>query len=102
MTVAAITKVWAANDPYANDGLGTSTALGMGFLRTVTVTMNDDVSLALLASDFGFTSLYGPVSIMGNISSNTGFYATAVSTAGMTINAPQSSVVTIIALGRGI
>ena len=102
MVAAVVTKMWAANDPYSNDGLGTSTPLGCGYLRAITIAMNDDVNIALTAADFGFTFLYGPLSIFGSDASNTGYYISTISNAGMTVNAPQASTVSVIALGRGI
>ena len=102
MTVASVAKTWATNDPFTTDGLGTSTPLGVGFLRSVVVTMNDDTTVALTAADFGFTYMYSPISIMGNTASNTGYFPTSIASTGFTLNAPQSTVVLVVGLGRGI
>ena len=87
--VASLNKIWAANDPFSNDGLGTSAGLGVGFLREITITMTSVTSYAFVDADFGLTQILNIISLIGDTSTNT-------------LNAPQDSVVKVLVLGTGI
>ena len=100
--VASLNKIWAANDPFSNDGLGTSAGLGVGFLREITITMTSVTSYAFVAADFGLTQILNIISLIGDTSTNTGYYVTSSTKAGFTLNAPQDSVVKVLVLGTGI
>ncbi len=97
--VASLNKTWATS-PYTNDALGTSTALGVGFLRNITITMTGVATYAFVAADFGFNRISLVVSLVGDTTGS--YFVTLSSAAGFTLNAPAGSIVNVLVLGTGI
>ena len=99
--VASLNKTWTQS-PYNGDGLGKATPLGVGFLRNVTITMTGVATYAFVAADFGFNSIIDVLSLVGDTTSNTGYFVTSLTSAGFTLNAPVGSVVKVKVIGIGI
>ena len=81
-----------ALDPFANDGLGRASQLGVGFLRKLNVDLNAfATTVTIVPSDIGAIKFYCVESIVPK--SNHSWYVSAFSESSLTLTASANTAV---------